>query len=149
MNAFFTEYDELKTIYDRLKFLCEANLSDEARKVIERQLDDKTTRYLSLGKDRLKALGYHSSKIEKELGDTKTDKIIELKDKIYSEFKEGDRISLSDIKEKLAKIYSEISYSKSAKANDLEEWFEVSLINITSLQGKRGKGFELLKKKGE
>ncbi len=149
MNAFFTEYDELKTIYDRLKFLCEANLSDEARKVIERQLDDKTTRYLSLGKDRLKALGYHSSKIEKELGDTKTDKIIELKDKIYSEFNEGDRISLSDIKEKLAKIYSEISYSKSAKANDLEEWFEVSLINITSLQGKRGKGFELLKKKGE
>lgn len=135
----------LTTIYDKLKWLCESNLTERAREVVENQMDSKIKGYLSLGKEKLKAAGYNITKlndvfdknyIPEELGET-----------IYSKFSEGDRISKVDIKNQLKEIYENLNYSKSPKAIDIEEWFEVKEINIQDSSGKRGKGFELLKKK--
>ena len=145
VNAFFTEYDELKTVYEKLYFLCEADLSEDARRIVENQVDGKIKSYLTIGKDRLKALGYNSTRINKELEDAIVD-YNNIKQAIYSEFKVGNRIIKADLKEQLSKIYNSIGIKKSAKANDIEEWFEVRDCKI-DLNGKRVNGFELVKQK--
>ena len=145
VNAFFAEYDELKTVYEKLYFLCEADLSEDARRIVENQVDGKIKSYLTIGKDRLKALGYNSTRINKELEDAIVD-YDNIKQAIYSEFKIGDRIIKADLKEQLSKIYNSIGIKKSAKANDIEEWFEVRDCKI-DLNGKRVNGFELVKQK--
>ena len=70
----------------------------------------------------------------------------DLKTLVQEEFKEGDRIAKSDIKERLAEIYNKIKYKKTPKANDLEEWFDLKPVLIT-VEGKRVHGFELVEKK--
>ena len=144
-TAFFIEYDKLKTIHDKLKWLCEADLSDGGREKVESMIDAEIKSFLSLGKDRLKSLGYHVTKVKKDL-DIQSFAKDSLEEVIYSEFKEGDRISKAEIKERLGKIYDKLQYQKSAKATDIEEWFEVKLILLT-INRKKINGFELLKKK--
>lgn len=144
VNAFFFEYDNMVKVYDKLKFLCEANLSDEAREIVESRVDNKIRSYLSLGKDRLRALGYNTTKINKDLG-VKTFNKEDLAERIYSEFQVGDRISKAEIKEKLSLIYEELEFKKKAKATDLEEWFEVK--PTTFIENRiRLNGFELIRK---
>ena len=63
---------------------------------------------------------------------TKEDKLARL---IYSNFSVGDKISLSDIKLKLKEIYNSLSLSKSPKANDIKEFFNVSRANIQTDEG--------------
>ena len=77
-----------------------------------------------------------------------------LMESIYSDFKEGDRISLSKIKSRLSLIYSSINYNSTPKANDLERWFEVKNIKVSEEDLKTGKkkqvrAYELLKSKEE
>lgn len=142
VNAFFAEYDELKTVYEKLYFLCEADLSKDARRIVENQVDGKIKSYLTIGKDRLKALGYNSTKINKELGNSVANNNIE--EVIYSEFKVGERISKADIKDQLSKIYDDLGLIKSAKASDLRDWFELKECKI-EIDGNWKNGFELVK----
>ena len=145
-TAFFIEYDKLKTIHDKLKWLCEADLSDGGREKVESMIDAEIKSFLSLGKERLKSLGYHVTKVKKDL-DIQSFTKDNLEKTIYSEFKVGDRIIKADLKERLAKIYDKLQYQKTPKATDLSEWFEIKPVSITIDSGKRVNGFELLKKK--
>ena len=98
-----------------------------------------------LGPERCRSLGYNHVRMEREC-QVKTfdpDKILQ---SIYSEFKEGDKISKYDIKEQLRKIYTDLNYKRSPKANDIEEWFETKRARI-SVNGKIAEGYELLRKK--
>lgn len=145
INAFFNIYDSLKTAQEKLHFLCEVELTETARKIIKNKVGDNIKNLLTLDKDRLKALGYNPTYINKELKMVTFSSDI-LKERIFEEFSEGNRLAKSDIKERLAKIYNELDYQRTAKANDIEEWFEIKSISIT-IDGKRVNGFELLKKK--
>jgi hypothetical protein len=64
---------------------------------------------------------------------------------IYSKFKEGDRVAMSEMKETLRTLYSNLSLSKSPKATDILDYFEVSKTNITTKDGVK-KGFKLGRK---
>lgn len=77
------------------------------------------------------------------------DKLLEgkLKIAIYSEFKEGDSIPKSRIKSKLADIYIKTGCKKTAKANDLDKWFEIKATKAKNSTGKWVNAFELMKKK--
>ena len=153
VDRFFDIYDNISNVRDKLKFICEPSfeLSDTARQRIESSIDDKIKNYLSLGKDRCKALGYNTSKILKELGVVVYDPE-KLKAEIYSIFKVGERISKECIKSKLKDLYDFMGYKKIPKANDLEQWFEIKNITINEKQPegklKRTNGFEIIKKKG-
>jgi len=69
-------------------------------------------------------------------------------DAIYEKFEVGKRYSKSLIKEKLTKIYSDFRYDKTAKASDLEEYFELKSCLISNKEtGKRDNGFEIIKKR--
>jgi hypothetical protein len=61
---------------------------------------------------------------------------------IYASFKEGDRLSKSDLKIKLGDIYTSLSLSRTPKATDLGEYFEMIRTNVVTLDGKKN-GFKL------
>lgn len=151
---FLRVYTGLTTIYDKLKLLCEYGLSQDAIQIVLGQIadsDEIKSYYITLGPQRLKGMGYHITKIKKALGIiTFSDELLEAT--IYNEFKVGDKLILSGIKDKLGYLYSSINYDKTPKAKDLESYFEVKLIYISILdettgKKKQTKGYELLSRK--
>ena len=73
-----------------------------------------------------------------------------LKDVILYKFLPGDRISRTKIKSALTEIYENLKISKTPKASDLEDYFEIKVCQITNKEtGKRDNGFEIIKIKEE
>lgn len=155
VSEFLKVYTGLTTMKEKLKLLCEYGLSDRAIDMVLNQIsnsDEIKSYYTTLGPERLKSLSYSKTFIMKALGIvTFSQELLEAT--IYNEFKVGDKITLSGIKDRLGYLYSSINYNKIAKAKDLESYFEVKLIYISILdettgKKKQTKGYELLKKKG-
>lgn len=157
VSNFMQKYNSLTEARKKLTLLCECSLSgdlsSEAINIILSQIPDSDyikSYYKSLGPQRLKALGYIRSNIEKELGIVTFSWEL-LMDSIYSEFKENEKYSLSSLKIKLSSLYKSINYTKTPKASDIENWFEIRKIKLYEkyLDGtrKQSKGYELLKSK--
>ena len=153
VSEFLGEYQKLGTFKAKLKMLCEYGFSDEVIGVVLDQIgehDNIKSYYISLGPERLKALGYNRYDIEKELGIV-TFSYELLESSIYSEFKVGDKLTLSSIKDRLGYLYSSINYDATPKAKDLENYFEVKPIVMYERKEngsrKQIKGYELLKRK--
>ena len=141
-------YISLNTMKDKLKLLCEYGLSSDAIDIVLGQIadsDEIKSYYTTLGPDRLRALSYSKTFIKKELNIVTFSQDL-LEKSMYLEFKEGDKLSLVDIKTKLTNIYDSISYDRKAKATDLENYFEVKKCTI-NFPDKRVNGLEIIKKK--
>ena len=148
VSEFLGEYQKLGTFKAKLKMLCEYGFSDEVIGVVLDQIgehDNIKSYYISLGSQKLRALGYDKYKIEKELGIV-TFSYELLESSIYSEFKVGDKLTLSSIKDRLDYLYKSISYTATPKATDLEKFFEIKNSSIYE-DGKKIKCYTLLKKK--
>ena len=151
VSKFLKVYTGLNTIYDKLKLLCEYGLSQDAIQIVLGQINDSDeikSYYTSLGPQRLKGMGYHLTKIKKALGIATFSQEL-LESTIYSDFKIGDKLRMSTIKSRLEYLYSSIGYDKTAKATDLENYFEIKKCKVTDLETKkRVDCFEIIKKKG-
>ena len=148
LEQFFSEYEELKTFHDKLKYICEYPFSDELLfKAVVDQVDmELQSAIYGLGKKKLKALSYNASHIKKELGVVLFSEA-DLGNHIRTNLKIGDRYTLSDLKEKLRKLYDSICYKATPKASDILDYFEVKEFMITQIiegEKKRVKGYELL-----
>ena len=127
VSEFLGEYQKLGTFKAKLKMLCEYGFSDEVIGVVLDQIgehDNIKSYYLALGPQKLRALKYDRYYIEKELGVVTFSQEL-LESNIYSEFKVGDKITLSDIKSRLEVLYKSINYDATPKAKDLENYFNV------------------------
>ena len=148
VSEFLRIYISLNTMKDKLKLLCEYGLSSDAIDIVLGQIadsDEIKSYYTTLGPDRLRALSYSKTFIKKELNIITFSQDL-LEKSMYLEFKEGDKLSLVDIKTKLTNIYDSISYDRKAKATDLENYFEVKKCTI-NFPDKRVNGLEIIKKK--
>ena len=148
VSEFLRVYINLNTMKDKLKLLCEYGLSNDAINIVLGQIadsDEIKSYYTTLGPDRLRALSYSKTFIKKELNIVTFSQDL-LEKSMYLEFKEGDKLSLVDIKTKLTNIYDSISYDIKAKATDLENYFEVKKCTI-NFPDKRANGLEIIKKK--
>ena len=149
VSEFLKVYIGLNTIHDKLKMLCEYGLSSDAIDIVLGQIadsDEIRSYYTTLGSSKLKSLSYNSAKIKNHLGVVTFSQEL-LESSIYSEFKVGDKITLSDIKSRLEVLYKSINYDKVAKAKDLENYFEVKNSSIYE-NGKKVKCYIIIKKKG-
>ena len=149
VSEFLKVYIGLNTIYDKLKLLCEYGLSSDAIDIVLGQIadsDEIKSYYTTLGSSKLKSLSYNSAKIKNHLGVVTFSQEL-LESSIYSKFKVGDKITLSDIKSRLEVLYKSINYDKVAKAKDLENYFEVKNSSIYE-NGKKVKCYIIIKKKG-
>lgn len=141
---FQSKFQEADTQKKRMKVLCTEEISEAALQSILNLVPEYMKRfYIILGPDRCRSLGYDYSRMEREVGNKKVEQDV-LLDRVLQEFSVGDRIPKVDVKIKLGKIYEDLGYSKTPKATDLQEWFEVRGIQ-TKTNGKVVNGFELLK----
>ena len=148
VSEFLRVYTKLSTIHDKLKMLCEYGLSSDAIDIVLGQIadsDEIKSYYTTLGSSKLKSLSYNSAKIKNHLGVVTFSQEL-LESSIYSEFKVGDKITLSDIKSRLEVLYKSINYDKVAKAKDLENYFEVKNSSIYE-NGKKVKCYIIIKRK--
>ena len=153
VSEFLEQYQKLGTFKAKLRYLCEFGFNDNVISIVLDQIgehDNIKSYYTALGPQKLRALGYDRYKIEKELGIV-TFSYELLESTIYNEFKVGDKLTLSGIKDRLGYLYSSINYTAVPKATDLEKFFEVRPIVIYEKKDngsrKQIKGYELLKKR--
>lgn len=153
VSEFLSEYSSRSTYFDKMRLLCESGLSQDILDIVLAQIPDKDdikSHFLALPKDRLRALGYNKTKISRELGITMFSPEL-LMDEIYYEFKEGERYTLINIKNKLSSIYSSINYQSTPKATDIERWFEIKSVVLYEKNEdgsrKQLRGYELLRSK--
>ena len=150
VELFFKQYEELTTKRSKLKYLCECGLPNQAINIILSQIPDSDeikSYYTNLGPKRLYELGYTESRIKKELGVISFSEDL-LKESIFKNFNVGDRLLLTDIKDKLTNIYTSINYEKAPKATDILNYFEAKPILLTVIDDagkkKRSNGYEIL-----
>ena len=151
VDQFLTIFKQQNTFFKRMQLLCEYGLSSDAINIVLDQLgeDNIKSYYLALSPQRLKALSYNKTFIEKELGIIMFSQEL-LYDSIYSDFKEGNKLPLTFIKSELESIYSSINYKSTPKATDIGNYFDIKecLIPIeVDGKKKRVRGYELLKSK--
>lgn len=145
---FFNQFETLSTFKDSLRFFCEYQFSsDEIRKLVLFRIPvEFQNYYYILGPDRCRALGYQKSKLDNEIemiNNKKSDTILSI---ISNSFQVSQRYTLKEIKERLGEIYSSLGLSKTPKAKDIEEYYEVKKIRFSEInnEGKRDLGYELL-----
>ena len=146
-NSIPTFPDKIKYLHDVFVLLNNPVLFDTFLSQIPQKFGDY---YRVFGFERMKTLEYQESLIRKEW-----DRIMgnyqikdELQEKIYQEFQVGQSYTKSFIKEKLGKIYQELGYQETPKANKIEEYFEFKLCLISNKEtGKRDSAYQLINKK--
>ena len=148
IHNFLVDFIDRKLFTEKMGLLCTAKLTESELGVVLDQIPlTYKNYYTTLGPIRLRALGYHITKVEREYQATLFNKE-DLKDKIYSNYNEGDKYSKSLLKENLQKLYDSLNYTKKAKANDIEEYFEIKECKVLNSEtGKYDHGFELIKRK--
>ena len=139
-------FKESKDFPNKMKLLCETNLTDLERGVLLDQLPLTYKNYYeTIGPERCKALGYNKTDLEKEYSDLQFD-MSKLEVEIYKEFQIGNRYLRNIVKETLSTIYSSLGYNKTPKANDLEQYFEIKPCKVLNPEtNKREHGFEILR----
>ena len=148
---FLKRFDTLPYFTDKMRLLCELECNDQE---IDLVLDSipivYKNYYMALGKERILSLGCQKSKLDAEYERLKANQSNKgnLLIEIYSTFAVGEKYLKSDIKNKLGKIYDRCNITLTPKATDLENYFELKLVDvIDSVSGKRTKGFKLIDKK--
>ena len=146
IDEFLHEFTDLRFFTDKMRLFCECQ---EAFNVLELVPIEYKNYYITLGPEKIKSLSYQKSKLEEEYGNLKNNQ--EVKDDFVNElfdmFPLNSRISYLEIKKLLSGFYSKIGLIKTPKATDLLDYFEVKKIKITTEDGKRVDGYEILKRK--
>ena len=148
VSDFLRVYTSLTTMKGKLKLLCEYGLSNQALNIILGQISDSDeikSYYTTLGPVKLKSLSYNSTKVKNYLGIVTFSQEL-LESTIYNEFKVGDKITLSGIKDRLGYLYKSIGYDATPKAKDLENYFEVKNSSVYE-DGKKIKCYTIICKK--
>ena len=134
---------------DRLKLYCEFMDKYKDNPIIVEGLLHRIDNpkfyhfYNYFGTSGCRAKSYEEKKLDTIWRDaTKSDN---LSVEIYSRFKEGDRYLMSDLKLIIKDIYQKLSISKSPKATDIKEFFEISRTSMVTPEG-RTNGFILKKR---
>lgn len=143
---FFSEYDQLTTYVEKIHLICDfILLNPEFSEMVINNLSDSDKikqQLIVVGPERIASLGYNLTRINKEMGITIFDKS-SFDSEIFKYFKLGERYTKKYIKEILGSIYKAADFNGTAKANDLENWFEIKEVRISD-KSNRVPGFEIL-----
>ena len=145
LTKILQEFNQLTTFIDKMKYLCELNISKTLMDTVLAQIPIEFNTYITvLSTEKIKALNYQKSKLDSVLSDSILKLKGDLGNIIFKEFKIGDRLPKTVIKERLRDLYFRNNISMTPKATDLLMVFELKHIKI-NLGKKRVDGFEILK----
>jgi hypothetical protein len=145
---FMGQFRGLTTFVDRMKLVCQfiEIYGDyiDIMNVIE--LSEYTKFINLLGTDGVRAKGYEKYRLENEVQIADSGK--NLSKEITNKFLCGRKYTLKDVKKELQLIYDSLNLTKTAKASDIEEYYEVKKIKLWDAnEKKQNKGYELLELK--
>lgn len=135
VENFLKEFNSVSFFTDRMKLLCDSELSSRVLILVLKQLPiEYSTYYNALGPDRIKSRGYKKGELEKDYKKLKESKSGSIKETvILANFMVGEKYSIKYIKEKLKQLYSENSIQSSPKAVDILDYFEVMKTRIKDI----------------
>ena len=147
------DFENQQFFSGKMKYLYSLNMEpDLAKQVLDNIYDTRFAKYYwTIPANRAGSLHYRSGELEEEYQSIlhpEDTSIIEgkVKDEILKEFVISERYSKSSIKARLERIYTNLKYDKTPKANDLEQYFELKECKVlNSDTGKRDHGFEIIK----
>ncbi len=143
------KFNEIRDVVKKLQFIValkDEDLTKDELDLFFSYIPDKYKDYYELlGFDGISACKYQESYIKRKIEDIcgNSQKEDDLREEIYRLFKVGNRYIKSDIKSTLKNLYERLGYQKTAKASDLEQYFEVK----GTLSRDKKAGFEILKKR--
>lgn len=150
-------FETMSVFTEKMKYLCDVmDDGSLSQNIKEGVLDNINTAYSDyyreLGSAGIKTCSYRRSLIVTEYQNRiRTKNNNSLVAAILSKFKVGERYIKKDIKSELGNIYKKFGISKTAKATDINEYFETKqvILLVKNNQGvtERLHGLELLKKK--
>lgn len=147
IDKFINEFTEDENFPRRLKLYCEFrdkyNDDEKIVKMLGELVSDNRfyTYYILFGTTGCKAKRFRDDLLKVVVADvTLSD---ELSKEVFKIFEPGKKYNKKEIKEKLKEIYNKLLLSKTAKATDIEEWFEVRDVNYME-NGKKVHGFEII-----
>jgi hypothetical protein len=148
IHDFLVDFLDKKLFREKMGMLCTTTLTSNELGIVLDQIPLTYKKYYeTLGPSRLYALGYNITKVEREYQATLFDKE-DLKQEVYKIYQVNQRYSKLSIKEDLQKLYDSLNYTRKAKANDIEEYFEIKDCKVLNSEtGKYDNGFELIKRK--
>ena len=152
VDVAISEFDDMKTFVDRIKFMCSVELStNQLERFVSRIPTMYQNYYRVLGLDRIKSLGYNKYYLDKEYdklyGNQDVD-MLDVKEEVLNRFSVGQKYTKAEIKSNLGEIYNKMKLIKTPKASDLEEYYDLKSCQLTNKEtGKRDHGFEIIKKK--
>lgn len=147
LTVYIDKFNSFSNSADKLKYLC--SLDTIILQECSTQLPEKYCNFIFiLGIDRIRANGYNITEIQQEYDSIIKNQSIDIDSEIKKIFKVGDKYSKNTIKEMLRGLYTTLGYTKTPKATDLMDYFELKIINVPNSEtGKRDKGFEIIKEK--
>lgn len=144
-TKFFEGFNKQKDRRRKLKFLCESSHLPGFRTILDNVPNKRFKEYIdTLGVDGCKSLSYKIEQIDKKLSVLSFD-LDKVRDVVYNTFEVGKSYTKSSIKLTLAKLYKDIGYKATAKANDLNCYFKTRETLISDGL-RRTAGFKLLEK---
>jgi len=155
-NQEYVEYEEqLEYISTELPFnemmqrYCNAqdNKKGMLFSLIELEYPEIKYYYEQLGSERIKALGYKRSELNKEISTKQKRGMI--CNELEKRLKDKSRMSVSEIKAMLKGIYVELGIEKAAKATDLQNFYgyEIKECKVSMEDGTRKNGYIIKKMK--
>lgn len=135
VNNFMIGFNSYTQYTQKMKYLCESNLSEKALTAVLKQLPiEYSTYYNALGPDRIRSRGYKKGELEKDYKKLKESKSGSIKETvILANFMVGEKYSIKYIKEKLKQLYLENNIQSSPKAVDILDYFEVMKTRIKDI----------------
>lgn len=150
---FLVRFDSLTQFTDKMKLLYDASFefNEEEMNSILFEINIVFRNYfIVLGRDRIRALQFRKYALDAEYEKIYNNqhKFTDLNKIILSTFLVGKKYTKLFIKDKLSEIYNTLGINLSPKANDIENYFEVSICKVTNKEtGKRDHCYEILRKK--
>ena len=149
-SEFLDTFYNTNNFTEKLKLLCEyLKINDCDRKKLENVISQKYFDYYDFfGPERCKAYLFREDIIKKEISNRLNgDKIAE---EVLKVFSPKNKYSKKFIKTKLSEIYVNLKITSTAKAVDLEKWFELRPLKFVDPITKAiENGFEILALKGK
>lgn len=146
VREFLSNYESLKSKKDKLRYLCEHYQLPEFDVILSNVSTKRFDEYINvLGVEVCKSVGYKIEELNKKLSISSFDKNI-IKERVLGMFEIDKSYSKASIKSMLSDLYKELDYKATAKANDLEEYFDIKSC-LMSEGDKRVNGFKILGKK--
>ena len=146
------EFNSLTLFPDKMKVLCDIKdlSANEINSILDLVPIVYKNYYLTLGKDKIKALRYKKNLLEREYNRilNNQSKADDLKELIYKTIEVGNRYTRQALKIIVSDIYKESGIESTPKASILNEYFEIKKVLITNkTTGIRENGYLILKKK--